>query len=227
MSHLEHIATFLDEEVTRITDPTTAPTGVPPDIVDLVNAEIARRRADKTDTTTRDFVARKVYQLAHRKKLTLFKCIVHDIQTNNALKKTEIGDSIGAISTSNLKTLIENIYKLPSLTDLDTTGTQEIQSLREYLVLRKELMAQCTAIEIGGSKLKELREQNAEVELLRRSILETTGSDDIVQYLKTYHSKLVIELKELTLTLEEKIKSSNQSPAQLETLRTILKELQD
>lgn len=268
---LEPIATFIDDQVKLITAPVEI-NGIPPELQDILNNKLTELRKSKISLVSRDFMTRKVYDLQNEKLLSQMDNIIKLINSND-IAMDQIGSQLhrgsdpisNKISNNtdkntnngvNLDYLISDILKLPKLTNKsssidnnipnETVNPEQTQSLKEYDILRTELINYCHVLLEGQKQLFELKVQVDKIDTLKNAIIETSmlntqndnvnngvqNSDDLVsnhnditlsQYLKNYFKALNEELLELSYTIEEKIKSTDENDKLV--LKNILDEI--
>lgn len=237
---LEPISNFIDEQISLITKPINIDT-MPTEVQDVLNKKLIELRQSKTSVVSRDFMTRKFYNIQNDMFLSQMDNIIKLINTNdialNQLNKNNNSAFSNNNAGINLDSLINNILALPKLTDnssqlsddnsKDSTNPEQTQSLKEYDVLRVELINYCHVLLEGQKKVFELKDQVDKITTLKNAIIETSSGDTdsndrdqhfnnmkkdtiLSDYLKKYFSELSEELLELSYTIEEKIKSTKE-----------------
>lgn len=230
----EQLSNFIDNQIDIIND-STSPNksiqhGIPEEVLRLVNSRLQLLRMQNVSRVARDIITRNVIDMEYDRNLEERKEIIKTLHLRNILKSNDVINSYGLDPNGNsnngyydMDYLINNIYKLPELV---TTETDAENQLKEYKILREELINHCRAIKIGEDELDKLKLQCSKLGALRSSIIETMGTDDIKEYITIYNKKITEELEELIYNLEIKLKSVDpKDKDQIKRLHSILNEL--
>lgn len=241
LNQREQLSTFIQRQVDVIVDSTTSESinnDIPIEVLNALNHKLTKLRSQNITQVAQDIIAHQVFEMEHDKTLEERKEIIklmhirNIAKLNNKISSQFINrDGQGSMNYYNLDYLIANIHKLPELitsatTTTNTTDADTINQLKEYKVLREELINHCHAINIGETELDKLRLQCNKLETLRNAMIESSGTNDIGQYIQKYNDKVVQELEELIYNLENRVKSLDpEDIVEIRTLQSILKDL--
>lgn len=223
-NQLEQLSTFINEQVNKIQETTSSSemneSDIPSEVLNVINNKVNQIRMKDTSQVAQDIITQTIYDMEHdrneeeRKEIIKMIHIRNISKMDNKINSQFLSDEYESDNNYyNLDYLIQNIYKLPKLiTQAPQDREEEIDididnQLKEYKVLREELINHCRAIQIGEDELSKLKLQCDKLEALKFAIRENSGSDDINEYMKLYNKKIISELEELTYNLEERLKS--------------------
>lgn len=230
----EQLSDFIDKQINIIKDSTSPNNSIhhdiPEEVLKLLNSRVEALRRENVSQVARDIITRNVIDMEYDRNLEERKEIIKMLHLRNMLKSSNV---IGSYSLGpntdvnnndyNMDHLISNIYKLPELV---TTETDAENQLKEYKILREELINHCRAIKIGEDELSKLKLQCSKLDSLKSSIIETIGTTDIKEYITIYNQKIAEELEELIYNLEIRLKSLDpKDKDQIKKLQSILNEL--
>lgn len=231
----EQLSNFINNQIDIIRDSTSPKKSIqeadiPEEVLKLINSRLETLRSQNVTQVAKDIITRNVIDMEYDRNLEERKEIIKMLHLRNISKINTGSDSYNLDPNDdprdnyyNLDYLIDNIYKLP---ELATTDSRDENQLKEYKILREELINHCRAIKIGENELKKLKLQCDKLDSLKSSIIETTGTDDIKEYITIYNQKIAKELEELTYNLEIRLKTLDpKDKDQIKKLQSILREL--
>lgn len=239
----EQLSKYLNKQIDKINDSINQPeivSNIPPNVLKLIQQRVEEKRKEKITQVAKDIVTQRVYDMEYDRNVEERKEIIKMIHTRNIAKNSMNAQFLDKNNSEdinyNLDYLINNIYKLPELVttrhhiliteDNDSNDKDTEKKLKEYMILREELINHCNAIRIGQEELDKLKLQYDKLESLRNAIIDNTGSDNIAEYIQSYNGKIMDELKELTYLLEEKIKTIDpKDTKQIKKLQSMLDDL--
>ncbi|CAL9735828.1 inner kinetochore subunit Nkp1p [Monosporozyma servazzii] len=232
----EQLSNFIQRQVNTIVESTTPDaTGqndIPTEVLTALNNKLTKLRSQNITQVAQDIITQNVFDMEHDKTLEERKQIIKLIHIRNIAKLNNKIDSQfinrddqGSMNYYNLDYLIANIHKLPELITSETSD-DTINQLKEYKVLREELINHCHAINIGETELNKLILQCNKLEALKHAMIESSGITDMGQYIQKYNEKVVKELEELIYNLENRVKSLDpEDIVEIRTLQRILKDM--
>ncbi|CAL9730812.1 inner kinetochore subunit Nkp1p [Monosporozyma unispora] len=229
----EELSNFIHKQVSIIVDSTkeSNQSKIPSEVLNIINNKLNQLRSTNITQIAQDIITQNVINNEYDKNLGDRTEIIKSLHIRNIAKlNNKINsqflnrDDQGSMNYYNLDYLIENINKLPELVTENDDETKN--QIKEYKILREELINHCHAIRIGENELENLKLQCNKLSTLQNAIRESTGSDDMTNYIKSYDKKVLKELEELIYNLENKIKSLDSDDiVEIRKLQSILKTL--
>lgn len=202
---------------------------IPSTLLRALQSKVDSSKAERLKSTKQDAICKQIYDKEAQWRVKQIKevmDIIGDIPKYSIGSEIRSNDLDAGIS---IEKLIEDVMKLPNIgmvgSDHETEG-RDFKVLKEYTNLRNEMITKCQAIRFGTSKLQEIEYQVRTIKVLVDSISGDSVNDGgVLEYLATYHDKVISGLLELKYLLEESIKRSDSHPDERLKLKQVLEYL--